>query len=472
MKTKKTKSIFFLFLFSSIFLLSISPFSINAKAIISTDDLTIKSNWLYTSMGAYADKDPEDWKTNIKYNIGGKDVHAFENYGIVSYDDTEILFKSTVQFGFEVNIYLDVDYQDIYPNIDEEKEHTLNFFTIHNRGYFDISLFWEHYDVSYKYMDKGSVYRTHEYDGFIPITVAIQDITPPSGSISLNGISFDIPSYTYDIVEVRVDNVRDGEAGAMEDTFTNAGEITEGTVVTEYLNEGDTSGEQQAVKDKINEWELRWTYGPIIKSSNTQNWKKDTEPEGVAYSTITYDQDTPLIFNAPVTLRPEVYQYTQKNTYRTAAIDYNVVTGDVTSVWRGPTTKLAPERIVAIHTVNPFIHIEYVVDVTFYANVPSTAELTEAILGDPYLKRGDMIWDTDFTGDYDVTAIFAQYDPIQAFFDYVGDLLFGSFGAIITMIITIIILVVGLYIFIKIGIPYIRIRQRRKEIGVTSKYNK
>ena len=103
----------------------------------------------------------------------------------------------------------------------------------------------------------------------------------------------------------------------------------------------------------------------------------------------------------------------------------------------------------------------------FYATIPVTAELSQTILADPYLKRGDMVWDSDFTGVYEVTLAPTKGDPISNFFEWLGDLVFGDF---IGTIILILIGIVGLYIFIKIGIPYIRMRQRRKVIHSNRTY--
>lgn len=453
---KNKKEFLSLLLFSLIFLSSFSAFSINANAVNSSN-LTIKSNWLYVNDGTYRDWDPKPWKNKIKFNIGGKDLNSFENHGIISINDSEILFKSTAQFGFEVNAYTNVDYKDIYPNI-KSVESSMEFLTVHG-FWLGWSKWWSHYKVYYDSLDKGTTIHTHEYDGFIPITVGIQDILPPSGIMSLNGILFPIPTYSYDIVEVLIDEVRNGEAGAYEDIFTNAGEITEGTVTTDILGEDDFSAAAAKIIKAIGDWELGWKAGPIVRSRNLQSIKYDTNVRTTPYSTISFDKDKPFTFSLPVTLTPEVYDYVQRNTYRRAVIDYDTGLAKITAVLYGPATEIAPERVVSVHTRNPFLHWGFTVDVNFFATVPSTAKLSQAILADPYLKRGDMVWDTSFTGAYDVTSTFIKDDPIENFLNWF-DNIFGL-GGILGTLIGIIILGVGIYVFVRVGVPYLRRKAKR-----------
>ena len=441
------KKIFFFFF--SLLILFNAFFSINTNAFIPKDDLTIKSNWLYITKGSYRDFDPKDWKTNIKFSTGGKDLLSFENRGIISINESEVLFKSSIRFGFEANAYTNVDYKDVYPNI-ESKTFIANFLTVHKFMY-SMSIGWEYYDVSWDSLVYG-IEHEQIYDGILPITVGIKEMVPPTGVISVNGRSFSIPTYTYDITEVGILQVRDGEAGKYMDIFTDAAEIQEGTVSTEILGQDVDSGYKE-IMNAVANWDLGWRAGQIVRGQTLQQSEIDTDPVGVSYDSIKFEQDTPFIFNLPVTLAPEVYEIIQDNTYRAATFTYEKSIQKL-EVWTSPHTEIAPSRVVAVHTVNPFLHWDFYIDIDFYATMPVTAEVSQAILADPYLKRGDMVWDSDFTGVYDVIYAPTKGDPISNFFKWVGNLFSGLWG----IIILIIIVAVGVFILIKV-VPILLMRR-------------
>ena len=153
----------------------------------------------------------------------------------------------------------------------------------------------------------------------------------------------------------------------------------------------------------------------------------------------------------------------QYNDIRGAEIKYwcwGLWEGDI-DVITSPHTWTAPKRVVAVHTRNNFIHVDFTVDVEFYATIQSTAELTQSILADPYLKRGDMVWDTSFTGDYDVSVALGK----RNFWELLGlDGLFDIFGDIIMWIIIIAVAGIGAYIILK----FFKAQQIQKQIRAMS----
>ena len=122
--------------------------------------------------------------------ISYEDLLAFDNVGIVSYNESHILYKSTVRFGFEVTAHTYVGFRDVYPNINLNEKHSERFFTIYS--YYFGTRIDSAYDVSWSTINYGDIERYHEYDGVLPITVGIKDITPPSGVINLK-CSFLLP---------------------------------------------------------------------------------------------------------------------------------------------------------------------------------------------------------------------------------------------------------------------------------------
>lgn len=447
MKTLKIKIIFFLTLFLFMSFISIG-FN---RAVISGSDLTIQASWLYETRDPFIDIDPHDWENKIKFSLGGEDLLDFRNHGVISVNDTEILIRSTVLFGFEVNAYTTVGYKDVFPEIDEDKEHSELFVEARIRR-LEIDVLYERSYVNWLTIDLGDkdTHQYHEYDGVLPITIGIQDILPPSGQIVLNGIEFAIPKYTWNVIEVRTEKIRDGEAGAYMDIFTDASGIDEGTVRTETLGD-DFSSSEDDVLGQVEDWDLGWKAGPIERAKNLQQSVIDSDES--THHSIPFEENTPFTFSLPITLHPEVYEYVQYNEIRRAIFDYwtwGFYQGEIHPIY-GPKTEVAPKRIVAIHTSNYFLHWDLIAEIDFYATIPVTAELSESIMADPYLKRGDMVWDVSFTGAYDVTLPFTKQDPIADALDYITDM-FGEYGWILILVILV---GVGIYIFVQIGIPLI-----------------
>ena len=451
MNNLKTKNKLFFFFFIFI-LIPISSFSINVNAYTPT----VKANWLYVQKADFQDINPYSWKNKIKFTTGGYDLISFENLGIASYNDTEVLYKAEATFGFEMTAHTSVGFGDVFPYIDLDTEHSEMFFRI-QRKYWD-KVVSNRFYVTWQGIDYGAVERFHEYTGELPITVGIKEITPPSGTISLNGITFSIPRYTTRMIQVDVGEVRDGEVGKYEDIFTNAAGIDEGNVEFDILTDDFTDDEAEIIKYFQNA-DLGWDEGAIERGRNLQQQWIDTDQKGTVHDNMDIKWDTGFTFNQYVDLRPQVYEMIQYNDIRGAEIkfwEWGLYAGDI-EVITSPHTWTAPKRVVAIHTNNYFIHVDFIVYVEFYATIPSTAKLTESILADPYLKRGDMVWDTSFTGDYDVDIALDKRD----IWELLGlDDLFGSFEDIITLIIIIAIIGIGGFIAFKVYIA----KQARKRM--------
>ncbi len=405
---------------------------------------TIRADWLYVETGTFIDNSPHSWETNIKIASGGVDLLSFENLGIISSSDTEVLYKARVIYGFEITAHTNVDYGKAFPYINRDKQHTEQFFRI-NRIYFGYDRSSIHV-VSWNSIELGTM-REHNYDGNIPVTVGIREILGNSGTITLNGQTFDTPAYVADIVRTKVTEVRSGEVGGYEDQFTNVADVTEGNVKFQELDDDFSASESKIIAYYSNA-NLGWTAGSIQRGLTLQQLMVDASQKGVEFhNSATSDSYTFLLYTQ---IQPEVYEFVQYNTIRYATINYWTfwpVSGNIDSIV-GPATRTADKRIVAVHTVNSFIHWEFEMIVEFYATVESTAKLTQAILGDPYLRAGDIIWDVSFTGDYKVDV------PVQKedLWDILGGLfggLFGNIWNILLLVAVIIIATVILYVIIK-----------------------
>lgn len=456
MKIKKRLNKIQLILFLSIILLSV--FSVFSFNVINTKAYTptIKANWLYVETGNFVDNSPHSWETKIKISSGGGDMWDFENLGMVSSTESEILYKSKATFGFEVTAHTNVDFRNVYPNINLNKEHTEFFFKINREylGYNTISL----HDVSWNSIELGNM-RIHDYDGHIPITVGVRDIRGNDGTITLNGQTFDTPAYIADVIKITVTGIRNGKVGDYNDLFTNVADVSGGEVTFQELSDTFSASEQKII-NWYDDQNIGWKAGNIEKGQTIQQLMVGGSQRGTDFiSPASLNSHT---FPLTMQLQPEVFEYIQYNTITSAKITYwgwGVFSGNIDPNY-GPVTSTAPKRILAVHTTNNFLHWDFEVEVEFYATVESTAELTQAILDDPYLKAGDMVWDSSFTGDYKVDVPLTE-DNLFAMIAEIFEDLFSGLSGIINFVITLVILAVGLYIFIKIGIPLISKRIKK-----------
>ncbi|MHA2033359.1 MAG: hypothetical protein ACW99Q_28645, partial [Candidatus Kariarchaeaceae archaeon] len=412
-------------LFSFVFLCLFSSVVISVKGYTPT----VRADWLYVTTGSFVDKSPHSWENNVRIVPGGVDLIEFENLGMISSNDDEVLYKARSTFGFEITMNTDVDYNAVYPDINRDKQHSEWFLTV-GRKYC-----WEYkttiYSVLWNTIDLGTK-RTHNYDGHIPVTVGIRNIRGNDGTIILNGQTFETPAYVADIVKTKVTGLRDGEVGVYKDLFPK-GDVKEGTVEFQELDD-DFSATESEIINYLNTADLGWRSGDIVRGQTLQQARLYGDQIGAEYSNIVSSDS--YTFPLGARIQPEVYEMKQMNDIRYAKIKYGAewCWSGLFEVLEGPATKTAPKRITAVHVNNYFLHWEFEVTVEFIATVESTAKLTQAILNDPYLKAGDMIWDVDFTGDYEVDVIPTRYS--------IGDWFSGVFGGLFGNIFTIIIIIV------------------------------
>ncbi|MFX1502032.1 MAG: hypothetical protein ACFFDH_13800 [Promethearchaeota archaeon] len=443
----KTKLFFFFFFIFSFFLIPYSFVDVQGYTP------TIRADWLYITTGTFQDNSPHGYEKNIKISSGGIDLLSFENLGIISYSDDEVLYKARTEYGFEITAHTDSGFNDIYPYINLNKQFSEWFLKVSRKYCFDYET--TDYNVKWNSIDLGPK-NEHNYDGVIPVSVGIRDIIGNTGTISLNGQTFETPSYVADIVRTKVTSVRLGEVGGYEDQFI-MNDVSEGTVHFQELDDDFTASESKIIA-YLNTANLGWTAGSIQRGQTLQQAVVGGAQTGTEYSNPT--SSDLYTFYLDTRLQPQVYEMVQYNTIRYAHVKYGAewCWSGLWEVLEGPAAKAAPKRITAVHVDNQVIHWEFEVIVDYYATVESTAELTQAILDDPFLYQGDMVWDVGFTGDYDVEVTPTRY----SIGDYFSGLFGGLFGNFWTILIIIIVVGVVVYIFIKIGIPLIRRRIDRR----------
>jgi hypothetical protein len=422
----------------------LSPF----EEAISITDKTIRYDWLNVQIN-----DPID---NVRYSKGGLKLTNFENDGIFSRNDeaNEVIFKSRATFLFEINAYTDVDIFDVWPDIDTNKEVSTRFLWFRQYPIWPLAPSVKTYGVTWREVDLGDTFRPYDYDLIQPISI---DIAPDFADLdgqTFNGIPIRSADYIYQVKSVEVVDMRDGTVGDYADKYTDQDFKEVNVDFDQFLAQEPSNAE--ALK-RVASYNLGYNPVRIKEDVTVQPEKIDSHPIG--HTEINPISNTALIFNEMIVLRPKVTKDVQEFVIRYCALEY-CSTYKTSTIYTGPVA-YEKSRIRSVHVYNQFIHKEYKVNVNFLSTVQLSAEEYESFLADPYLKQGDWLWDEDLGGVTDVVVVANQPITSQLLEGIMSEL-FG-FDGILTWIIIIIVAIVGIYIFIKVGIPLIRLRTSRKQ---------
>ena len=427
---KNSKFLFFSFFFIIIIqTLFVIPIYSNAE----TENLSITANWLSVQNDGFVDLTPNEYENDLFIELGGYDLHKFENKGLLFEDTTDetLVYGGIITLGFEMTALTTVDHEDMYPKINIDSKTTVPYFGLVRAtlGGAITSL----YSLSYREIDYGSVYVPHEYNGYIPLTVSMKNLTATSGSMTVDGTTLKTPEYVFDVMGVETDINRSDIIGEYEDRFIDINQITEGKV--NFDVQTDLLPTQTKVVDYMNDAGIGWRAGSVEEGQTIQQFT--IYGEGGTHPNPNPNIDKEFTFNVGMKLKPSAYEYVQYNDITKAGVllwEWGFWSGNL-DVQYGPTTSRL-KRVVAVHVVNYMIHWDYSVEVYVYATIPSTAELTQTVLDDPYLQMGDFVWDTSITGDYKVEVPITEGAFLLAILPY----LIGF------IVIVVIILIIYLYI--------------------------
>ena len=364
-----------------------------------TEDLSIQANWLSVQTDGFVDLTPNAHENDLFVELGGYDLIEFENLGLLFEDTTDevLVYGGKITFGFEMSAFTTINYQDMYPNININSECENEYFILVR--YQLLGTVINYYSMSYREIDYGDIYVPHDYNGYIPLTVSMKDLTATSGSMTIGGTTLQTPEYIFDVMEVDTTIVRSEVIGDYEDRFININDIDEGKVSFPVL--ADLLPTQTAVVKWYENAGIGWQAGSVEEGQTLQQFI--AYGGGGTYQNPNPNIDKEFNFNVNMKLQPSAYEYVQYNDLTVGAItlwEWGFFAGNIDTL-HGPATH-SLKRVVAVHTVNHKIHWDYEVEVLVYATIPSTVELTQTVLSDPYLRYGDFIWDTSITGDYDV----------------------------------------------------------------------
>lgn len=436
---KKLKiKLFLVSIFLFVSFLSIAPINVNAA--------TVEANWLSIVPGDFVDYDSRSHETKLKTTVGGGGLISFQSLGVIRSEtnDQQIVYKSRAVFEEEIVIHTSVGIRDTYPNMNTNNMFSVEYFRL-NRFYISGAT-QELYHLKWYDLDLGNP-TFHNYNGYLPVTLSIKPFLDTTGYINVGGVSMPAPTYTSEILQARIVDIKSGDCGKYKDEFLDIG-IQDTTI--EIVPMADTfTAAQEKLMDWYNDHDLGIVSESGVIKPTEQQGKIDADPVGTTYhNAIPSDS---LTIELDTELEPRVYKYTQTITIKRAGITYwqwGLFAGNIDPVY-GVETRVIP-RTIGVHIDNYFVHYYIIVTVDFYATVPSTAKLTQTVLNDPYLQVGSWAWDTSMFGTEAAELAFTT-----------GDLMTELMPWII-LIIIIVVVIVGIYIFIQVGMPMIMVRTKAK----------
>lgn len=417
------------------------------------ETLVVKANWLYVGLGD-DDYDTAGQPKKITFVEGGGGLLDFTNLGILSVSGDSILFMSNATFTFEVTANTFVGPYDVFPEMNLEAQYEDWFFQAKHYGLcMGIAcdpLYTNTYYAKWNYVDKGSVLNLFEYSNPLPITVGIKNLRSTAGSFVLNNKNYTVPTVKGDIIKVTVLNTTYGTIGNYSSEFRDVAGVQKAEVELKPLSDTFSSGTQTII-DYYNDADLGWKTGPVKEGGTLAGSTFGGDQPGAEYHNPDPLNNPMFTFNLGLVLAPESYEWVQYNNLTKARIKIqDLIPFLPPTPTYGPTTKGAPKRVVGIQTINSYIRWNFSVDVVFVADLELSAELSDLILSDPILFKGDWVWDTSVTGDYDVE------EPI--FFPSFPDPWGGLLGGITSFLLSIFMLIIIPLIVLKV----LRIIPKRK----------
>lgn len=393
---------FFFFLFTFIILSLICP-SINVNA--AEGDPIIISDFLKVDLIQFNDNTPGDSVIGLSYIPGGRDLHSFENQGILegSYNSDTNSFvvwaKST--FGFEITAWSACVIENIYPNIDEDSITDIPYFRYRTWKHGQWPIFggcepWgvlyyadaidKTYHFRYHEVDYGDVLKAHNHDGNIETKVWIDPGRKLSGEITVVGQTFTTPTLESDMLDLTITDMRGGECGSYEDRYTS-GDDDEGGVTFTTIDSWKYSGTTLKTIAWLKEQDIGWHTPEELIETTEQQGIRDLSFKGAIFPGSNKNEMT---FNLPVRLQPRITQTSQKIPYTHGDIKYYPCCGMLV-VYDVSDDKV--ERDLSVHVYNSFVHYDIEVKLDLFMDVQFSADLSETFLEDPNLVITDRIWD-------------------------------------------------------------------------------
>jgi hypothetical protein len=463
----KLNSFFLLFILSVSLFYGCIALSSTASATTSLPEkeTTITGDWLSVQ------PDMSAINNNYKFYKDQGLLTAF-NRGSEDHGNGIITFRYEALFDLKTLFYSTFDVKDFYPNL---KEETLKYEIL--RYWYEDCLNINHapaiYYQTFNSYDFGQLVP-HEFNGDIPLKIDLNpDFYNPSGE-TIGDVIIGETDYKYKVKQIEVTNTGFGRVDKYKDKYEGA----ESDSLQVDLQPSDD------IPDKFVDEVEESNAGAFRRQEITTTAQKGiADPVrhiGASTDNLEWGSYT---YNMRVNLEPKVTRTKQDVEKKRLRLE------QACRVW-GPNkwnrwtdvenspSKTCPYIQKSAHVYNYYVKSDYTVKVVFVTDMEiENYQEDPATLQNPDFLSGDWYWNADAGGftNYSMPTESPSPDdifaPIADFFGDLGNMigsgignLFGGFfgglfsgtGGFILLVIIVIALIIGIYLFIKIGVPIIR----------------
>ena len=155
-----------------------------------------------------------------------------------------------------------------------------------------------------------------------------------------------------------------------------------------------------------------------------------------------------ISFTSNYHLIPSITSSKERINWKYGVLDYNSIFNTVAVV--GTITPYQHDRIISIQYKLPYVLQTFRTTVQFLSIVELDLEEHDGISVPPDMELEDVIWDPDFYGG---GTLGINKSGWELFWD--------AFGSLFSWVIWIVIIIIAIYVFIKIGVPLISARIQR-----------
>jgi len=340
------------------------------------------------------------WGTSqqIHSYVGGEDLYAFNNLGMISYDPetNKILYKAQVEVGFEVIVYSTVNPTSMDPGFSANKLVSEEFLRVDK---YDVN--WnsgtnvKKYYVNYYGVD-FDIINTHFYSGYFPLTVGIKNTIGFGGIQEIGGYTFEMPGLEYDILDIKLMSFQYDHIGTWNNEYINYNPTTEGRLTIESVTQETADS---AVMNYVNSRaKIGWQEGALLGSFTQQNY--------IASGSFS-PTSTPGAYRIQVGLQPEVTVAKRGYSMTKASMwwDYHDFLGSPAGMgfYWGPSTSYN-SRVIGININNLMEHFDFRGSLDLYMTVEPDHILSTSELQEPFFAMGDWVWDASLLGDVPTLA--------------------------------------------------------------------
>lgn len=411
-----------------------------------------------------------DINNNYKFYKDQGLLTAF-NRGSEDHGNGTITFRYEALFDLHTLFYSTFDVNDFYPNL---KEETLryNVFTYQYENYFNqITTDNDYYQTFNSYVF-GEM-TPHEFNGEIPLTMDLNpDFYNPSGK-KIGDVVIGETNYAYKIKQLQVTNTSTGRVDKYKDIYEGA----DSDSIDVDLQPSDNVPDGYV--DEVEEYEAGAFRRHEITTPKQKGMADPVRHIGTSIDNTEWGEYT---FEQRANIEPRVTRTKQDVKRKRLKLRREWMWGD--DLWHHWTeeedspSETCPYIEKSAHVSNYYIKSEYTVKVLFETDMKiENYEEDPAYIENPDFTSGDWYWNYDaggYTGYSMPTDKPGPDDFFDSVIDFFGDLgnaiggalgsLFGGFigglfsgpGGFLLLIVIIIATIIGIYLFIKIGLPLIR----------------